>query len=572
MSARAVLVLFLMVNAAFAFGRGGSAQKTDYALAGRRVGGLRLAATLAASNLSAFTVFGVPGAAYRMGWAFFPVMATGTSLMALSFLVIGVPLRRLSAERGWTTAADCVAERLGSPALGKAFSTLLLLFTLPYLAIQAGGAADLVASVGNVPRWAASAVIMGTVALYVFRGGLRSVVRTDVLQLCALLILGFGAFVLVASYGARNGAWSTVAANLEPTGPNAPAGSTGTLGLNALAGYYILWLFADPMFPHFLQRFYAADSDRSLLRTMALYPVVCLVVFLPMTAVGVLGAVLVPGLPTGQSDQIFSILARSAGGVLGMALFSTAALAAILSTMDSQLHACAVTAVGDFWPQRRRTARAAARAALVLAGVAWLVSLRPPTTMLAFLNALAFPGYAILAPVILLALYAPAAGALCGWPVLGTGVGLVLLQVSGVFAPPIPAPLFNALAQFGVAILTLVGIVLWQRAYLFRHWTIGHHRESLLTPRQAPLGAPARVRVPADGKWLTIFALLFLAGLPPFFLNLPPATVAGLPRFVWYHIGFVPTIGLFFALFAANEKSKRGHVPVAIGSVDSTAR
>ncbi len=56
----------------------------EYVLAGRALAGPALLATLAASNLSAFTIFGVSGASYRLGWAFFPVMAFGTAFMAFS--------------------------------------------------------------------------------------------------------------------------------------------------------------------------------------------------------------------------------------------------------------------------------------------------------------------------------------------------------------------------------------------------------------------------------------------------------------------------------------------------------
>ncbi|MFP4491525.1 MAG: hypothetical protein ACLFNZ_08615 [Spirochaetaceae bacterium] len=42
---------------------------------------------MAATNFSAFTFFGLSGAGYRTGYAFFPIMAYGTGFMALSFFM-----------------------------------------------------------------------------------------------------------------------------------------------------------------------------------------------------------------------------------------------------------------------------------------------------------------------------------------------------------------------------------------------------------------------------------------------------------------------------------------------------
>ena len=59
-----------------------------YFLADRKLGTLVLLGTMAATNFSAFTVFGTSGAGYRDGYAFFPIMGFGTGFMALTFWVI----------------------------------------------------------------------------------------------------------------------------------------------------------------------------------------------------------------------------------------------------------------------------------------------------------------------------------------------------------------------------------------------------------------------------------------------------------------------------------------------------
>ena len=424
----------------------------EYVLAGRTLAGPALLATLAASNLSAFTIFGVSGASYRLGWAFFPVMAFGTAFMAFSFAVIGLPLRRLSAERGWTTPGEFVADRFGSPLLGRFFSGLSLAYTIPYLAVQTGAGGRLLSGLTGLPVAACSALLIGIVAAYVYKGGMRSVVRTDLVQLGALVVLTLAAGVIVLSAAGTSSGFNTAGAD---TARMSRAGAGSTLGWLPLLGYYVLWGLADPMFPHFIQRFYAARSDRALLSGMVAYPAVAILVFLPVCAIGVLGSALVPGLAASESDGIFTILTTMLAGPVWGPVFSLAALAALMSTMDSQLLSCASIVGTDFLPARWRKLSvytpggastnpgANGGAALLLAVGAWLVSLHPPVSILDFLGRTAFPGYASLAPIAIAGIYAPWLGKHTVGCALLAGTALVSLQSAGLFSPPLPAALFN---------------------------------------------------------------------------------------------------------------------------------
>jgi solute:Na+ symporter, SSS family len=419
---------------------------TEYVLAGRGLAGPALLATLAASNLSAFTIFGVSGASYRLGWAFFPVMAFGTAFMAFSFAVIGLPLRRLSAERGWTTPGEFIADRFGSPSLGRIFSGLSLAYTIPYLAVQTGAGGRLLSGLTGLPVAAGSALLIGLVAAYVYKGGMRSVVRTDLVQLGALIILALAAGALVLSAAGPSGAMVTAGAD---TARMSRAGTGATLGWLPLLGYYVLWGLADPMFPHFIQRFYAARSDRALLSGMIAYPAVAVLVFLPICAIGVLGSALVPGLQGSASDGIFGILTTMLAGPVWGPVFSVAALAALMSTMDSQLafmrlddrnRLPADQAAWDFGHTATTNAGTNAGAALLLAAGAWLVSLRPPASILDFLGKTAFPGYASLAPVAIAGIYAPWLGKRTASLALLAGTVLVALQSAGFFTQPCQPP------------------------------------------------------------------------------------------------------------------------------------
>jgi solute:Na+ symporter, SSS family len=505
---------------------------TEYVLAGRGLAGPALLATLAASNLSAFTIFGVSGASYRLGWAFFPVMAFGTAFMAFSFAVIGLPLRRLSAERGWTTPGEFIADRFGSPSLGRIFSGLSLAYTIPYLAVQTGAGGLLLSGLTGLPVAAGSALLIGLVAAYVYKGGMRSVVRTDLVQLGALIILALAAGALVLSAAGPSGAMVTAGAD---TARMSRAGTGASLGWLPLLGYYVLWGLADPMFPHFIQRFYAARSDRALLSGMIAYPAVAVLVFLPICAIGVLGSALVPGLQGSASDGIFGILTTMLAGPVWGPVFSIAALAALMSTMDSQLLSCASMIGTDFLPTRRCGTSATATtnagtnagAALLLAAGAWLVSLNPPVSILDFLGKTAFPGYASLAPVAIAGIYAPWLGKHTASLALLAGTVLVALQSAGFFTPTLPAALFN----LGIQVLVLgIGAV------------------------ASPAWTETRVKVagkPGYNK-AALAAVVAMGMLGVDFWHYGPVymLVPGLPWWVVYHAGLTLALSLVFWWYA----------------------
>ena len=202
----AIVLVYLLAMLAIGlmFRRPSSANTVEFFLAGRGIGRLLLFFTMAATNFSAFTIFGLSGAGYRIGYAFYPVMGFGTGFMALGMWVIGSRLRELAPGRGYITPSDFILDRYGWPALKGLFSLVMILFTLPYVAIQAIAAGRSLEALAGLPYWAGALLVMGFTALYVMLGGMRSVAWTDVVQ-ALMMILGFtlAGFLLIAVARAR---------------------------------------------------------------------------------------------------------------------------------------------------------------------------------------------------------------------------------------------------------------------------------------------------------------------------------------------------------------------------------
>ena len=107
-----------------------------YFLADRKLGPLILLGTMVATNFSAFTVFGTSGAGYRDGYAFFPIMGFGTGFMALTFWIIGRKIRQVGRKHALVTPPELVKELYQSPFLSFLFALVMIIFTIPYLALR----------------------------------------------------------------------------------------------------------------------------------------------------------------------------------------------------------------------------------------------------------------------------------------------------------------------------------------------------------------------------------------------------------------------------------------------------
>ncbi|MDP3179511.1 MAG: sodium:solute symporter family protein, partial [Spirochaetaceae bacterium] len=446
----AYLVISLALGLAARKGRPQGAGRRDFAL-GPGLKALPLFATMAATNFSAFTVFGLSGAGYRIGWAYYPAIGFGTGLMALSFIVLGIPLRRLAAARGYLSPSDFVSDRLGSPALGKTVSILLVALTLPYMATQAIAGGRMLEAAAGLPYWLGALLVVGVTALYTLGGGFRAVAATDALQIAILI---GGAAISFATILARAGGSAELGRRLlaEAPGKLSSVGAGGSLPPLSLLGTWLLWLLADPMFPQLFQRFYAARDDRSLVRTAALYPLATGSIFFMTVGIGVAGSVLAPGLAGTETEQVFTRLAWARGDDVLATVFILAALAALMSTMDSQLLTLSTMVVQDFAPRKLRKKGSAAAVIGALALAAWVAALRPPKLILDWLTGIAFPGYALLAPIMVYALFSGRSAANAA-AALGVGLAALALETAGAIRiAPIPQSLFNLCLQ--IAVLT----------------------------------------------------------------------------------------------------------------------
>ncbi len=539
-----VIVLYLaaVVGVGLAARRGRLAGPADFFLAGRTFGPLVLVATMAATNFSAFTVVGFAGAGYRMGFAFYPVMGFGTAFMALSFLLIGLPVWRLGARYGLITPPELVSTRYGSRALGVVFGTAMAVFTLPYLAIQPLAAGYALESTLGLPHAIGGALVTALVVSYCLVGGVRSVAWTDVLQGILMFAALSLSFVAVARASGGMEAGLTALAEKSPEHFMRP-GAGGGMALGIWASYMLLWLLADPMFPQLFQRFYAARDQRAIVRTAVVYPFITTALFFLPVAIGVLGRLHVPGLEGSETDRILPMVVERFGGTWLSGLVSAGLVAAIMSTMDSQLLTLGSIVERDLIGRRpvepsagsgpARNRLLPTRLSLAaLAVIGYLLSLRPPATILAVATE-AFGGLAVLIPSVVAALWWKRATAPASIASIVAGEAWIALAHFGL------VPSFGLLAA--IPAVALASLVLAAGSLITRR-VEGAGRE------WAGLASPGLSRRGCFG-WAVVFAAFLALSVDWWRFGQPPSLVLGLPSWVAYFVVLALLLAVAFDSF-----------------------
>ncbi|MBM4314638.1 MAG: sodium:solute symporter family protein [Deltaproteobacteria bacterium] len=444
----------------------------SYFLADRKLGTAILLATMTATNFSAFTVFGTSGAGYRDGYGFFPIMAFGTGFMALSFWVIGRKAWRIGRERGIITPPELVKSLYDSPALGFLFALVMIIFTLPYLALQPMAAGYALQELVGLPYFSGCVLVTAVIVLYTLHGGMRAVAWTDLFQGLLMLIMLVAVLAVIAGHHGGIAAANGHVMALKPALFSRPGGG-GHYTPGIWFSYMALWFLCDPMFPQLFQRFFAAKSERAISRMMLLYPLVCTVVFLPPIAVGVLGHLSFPDLAGKQADRILPLVVNAVSGDFLAAMVTAGALAALMSTMDSQLLTLSSIFTHDLLPVLRKSPTRTSIPGrifvigLSIAGLA--LAYRPPATMIEIATE-TFTGLAVLFPTVLFGLYWKRVYSIPAILSILTGeTALICLHFklipAGPFLPVIPV----MLAAFGVYLAAHLLMRVQERALMIRY-------------------------------------------------------------------------------------------------------
>ncbi|MCB1688394.1 MAG: sodium/proline symporter [Halioglobus sp.] len=430
----------------------------DFFLAGRQLGPWVGAVSYAASAASAWTLLGMSGLAYTMGYASLWVALGAIVGCAVSWFVVAPRVMSLAGEEKLLSATELVA--LGSSGAQRAWiiraASLVILFCFViYIASQFQGAGNTFSSTFGLDN-AESIALGGLVILvYTLLGGFWAVSVTDTVQgllmIAAALLLPTAAIIELGGMSAFIGALGGIT---DPTYTSFTGNNMGLALLGFLLGSLAIGISSIGQ-PHLVARFMALKDTRALKQAQFIATGWYAIMFIGMWVLGMSGRLLVGDL--GNSEEVFFAVNEALfPSVLG-AILLAAVLSAIMSTADSMLLVTGTTVAHDLGVNRGRRWSALAISRLVIAVIslaAITVAITVPATIFErVLFAWVAIGSALGPNVLCRALgLSIAPGRILPAMLLGFGAALVFYSL-----PDAPGDIAERTIPFllGIAVLTL---------------------------------------------------------------------------------------------------------------------
>lgn len=402
--------------------RKSTADVAGYLLGGRRLTPSVAALSAGAADMSGWLMMGLPGAAYLSGlsasW-----IAIGLFAGALANYLIVAPRLRVHTEKTGDaiTIPAYFAERLDdrSHALRMVSAIVIILFFTLYTSSGMVAGGKLFETAFGADYALGLWITAGAVLIYTLIGGFLAVSLTDFVQ----GIIMFVALVLVpvAAYLAIDGDVAAQVVAINPTAMDLFAGTTVLGIISSLA--WGLGYFGQP---HIITRFMAVRSVKDIptMRNIGMsWMAVSLIGALATGFVG-LAYARANGVAVDDPETIFILLGQILFHPLITGFLYAALLAAIMSTISSQLLVSSSSLVEDFYrvflrrtASERELVTVGRLAVLVVSLVAIALAYSPDNTILG-LVADAWAGFgAAFGPLVILSLTwrrLTVAGALAG--------------------------------------------------------------------------------------------------------------------------------------------------------------
>ena len=348
----------------------------DFYLAGRGMGGFVLFLTLYATQYSGNTMIGFSGRAYRQG---FTALVTVTFMCAIIglYFIYAPKLHNLSRKHSFITLGDFIYHRFQSIHLTIIISIISIIALGNYILTNLKAIGFIIegATAGQVSFVNAIIILSLIMVIYETLGGMRSVAWTDMLQ--GILLL-FGVivifYIIFKQYGGLNGISSQLQIN-RPDFWTPPDWSAKRLWLSTI----LVVSIGVSVYPHAIQRIYSAKDSSTLRKSLQLMVFMPFVTTLFMVIVGIVGASQIEGLDRNNSEQISILLLVDLAEKIPhiswlIVMFLAAAIAAIMSTVDSALLAISSTVTQDLF---RKIKPDSSQKELLLFGksISWVIML-----------------------------------------------------------------------------------------------------------------------------------------------------------------------------------------------------
>lgn len=324
----------------------------DYLLAGRRLGPWVTAFSERASGESAWLILALPGAVIALGLGeIWTVIGTTLGIIA-SWFLIAEKLRIETEKYHALTIPEYLHRRYEDNSnIIRLFSALIIAFFFAfYVSAQFHASGKVLKTLFDID--AVTGISIGAVVIisYTLMGGLFAVAWTDLLQ--GILMIGTLIILPIAGFIELQSSQVTIAQSLAQAGPTH---SSFTMGKDGFAGLAVIlgglsWGLGYLGQPHLVIRFMAIKnpSDVKKARTIAILwalPGITGAFLIGLVALNYFGAEYFTHIDV---EQAMPLLAQNLLPAVIAGLFISGAVAAMMSTADSQLLVSTSAVTEDF--------------------------------------------------------------------------------------------------------------------------------------------------------------------------------------------------------------------------------
>jgi sodium/proline symporter len=328
----------------------------DYLLADRRLGPWVAAFSERASGESAWLLIGLPGLAFATGVTTVWVGIGCCTGIAFSWFVIARRLREETERLGSLTLADYFAARFPARdhSLRITATVIILFFFTFYVAAQFLAAGKVLNFYLDLPHLYGMAIGAVLVLFYTAAGGLFAVSWTDLVQgILMLITLAVLPLAVLGEIGGPTGLQEKLA-SFGGSFLLAAPGETGWMTFSGVIGSLGIGLGYMGQ-PHLVLRFMAISSPEKVRTGRWIAIGWALIAFFGAILIGLTGLAhfgpdaMGPGKLIADQEQLMPLMARTFMPEWLAVLMIVGAIAAMMSTADSQLLASASAISEDIY-------------------------------------------------------------------------------------------------------------------------------------------------------------------------------------------------------------------------------
>lgn len=324
-----LLLVFLSVK--------GTKKTTDiesFSIAKGDINPIAAGITFAAAFSSAGTFLGLPGMAYKIGFAtlWFPLMQWFPAMIGLT--IISKRYRKASKNLSTLSVVDWVGDRYKSEFL-RNFIGATTLLNIIYVAAQFVGVGIVFKTLLGVPYSTGVALGVGIVVAYVSFGGSYAHIYTNTLQGALMLVVGMicfisGFFIIPDTINTITSTMGSYDPNLIGIiNPNSAPFATA-LAIAGIGVIHVYWSIS----PHLINKIQYLKDDRDI-KKFVIVAAICIFLFGIVTFAGFYANTLFPDMPSPDDANpyyINNVFPKAIGG-----FFLVVILAAAMSTTDGIL-------------------------------------------------------------------------------------------------------------------------------------------------------------------------------------------------------------------------------------------